>query len=45
MEGGILPCGQVAGALHALIDVAEFIPGMVGEALAVLERVANYRVA
>ena len=45
MEGGILPCGQVAGALHALIDVAEFIPGMVNEAIAVLDGLRAYRVA
>ena len=33
MQGGILPCGQIAGALTELIHVAEFIPGMVNEAL------------
>ena len=39
MEGGLLPCGQVAGAIRDLIDVASFIPGMVEEAIAELERV------
>ena len=38
MEGGILPCGQVAGALTELIDVAAFIPAMVAEAIAVMAR-------
>ena len=38
MEGGILPCGQVAGALTELIDVAHFIPAMVAEAIAVMAR-------
>lgn len=37
MDGGILPCGQVAGAIKDLIHVAEFVPGMVAEAIAVLE--------
>ena len=32
MVGGILPCGQIAGALQDLIDVAEFVPGMVEQA-------------
>ena len=45
MEGGILPCGQVAGALSELIDVAEFIPGMVREAIAVLDRLRSLQVA
>lgn len=41
MDGGILPCGQVAGALHDLIRVAEFVPGMVREAIAVMGRMRN----
>jgi len=44
MEGGILPCGQVAGAITDLIHVAEFIPGMVREAIAVLDRLRACRV-
>ena len=44
MEGGILPCGQIAGALTELIDVASFVPAMVSEALAVLERVRGWTV-
>jgi len=44
MEGGILPCGQIAGAITELIHVAEFIPGMVLEAIAVLDGVRALRV-
>ena len=44
MQGGILPCGQIAGAITDLIHVAEFIPGMVREAIAVLERLRTLRV-
>ena len=36
MAGGILPCGQIAGALQDLIDVAEFVPGMVEQAYDIL---------
>lgn len=43
MQGGILPAGQVAGAINDLIHVAEFVPGMVSEALAILERLARLR--
>lgn len=39
MVGGILPAGQISGAINDLIRVAEFVPGMVGEAIAVLDRV------
>ncbi len=38
VNGGILPCGQIAGAINDLIHVAEFVPGMVSDAIAVLER-------
>ena len=38
INGGILPCGQIAGAINDLIHVAEFVPGMVSDAIAVLER-------
>ena len=43
MRGGILPAGQIAGAIRDLIHVAEFVPGMVAEAIAVLERLARLR--
>ena len=43
MQGGILPAGQIAGAINDLIHVAEFVPGMVEEALAVLDRLAQLR--
>ena len=43
MIGGILPAGQIAGAINDLIHVAEFVPGMVEEALAVLDRLARLR--
>jgi enoyl-[acyl-carrier protein] reductase II len=36
MLGGILPCGQIAGAITDLIDVADFIPAMVADAIDVL---------
>ena len=39
MDGGILPAGQIAGAIHDLVHVAEFIPGMVDEAIAQLQRI------
>ena len=41
MEGGILPCGQIAGALQELINVAEFVPGMVEHACDILERLGQ----
>lgn len=37
VEEGILPAGNVSGAITDLIRVAEFIPAMVGEAVTVLE--------
>jgi NAD(P)H-dependent flavin oxidoreductase YrpB (nitropropane dioxygenase family) len=40
MEGGILPCGQVAGVIKDLIDVASFIPAMVDEAIRILRQLA-----
>ncbi len=44
IEGGILPCGQIAGAINDLIRVAEFVPGMVLDALAILERLRRLQV-
>ena len=38
---GILPAGQVSGAIHELIHVADFIPQMMSEALATFERLAS----
>ena len=35
---GIMPCGQVASAIQDLIHVAEFVPGVVADAIAVLSR-------
>ncbi|MGO9957233.1 MAG: NAD(P)H-dependent flavin oxidoreductase [Solirubrobacteraceae bacterium] len=35
---GIMPCGQVAGGIADLIDVAEFVPGVIAEAIAVIHR-------
>ena len=40
MDGGILPCGQVAGVIEDLIDVASFIPSMVDEAIEILRGLA-----
>lgn len=42
MHGGILPCGQIAGAIIDLIDVASFVPGVVAEAAAILRDLARY---
>ncbi|MGE0502043.1 MAG: NAD(P)H-dependent flavin oxidoreductase [Rhizobiaceae bacterium] len=38
MDAGLLPAGQVSGAINDLIHVAEFIPGIVREAIAVMDR-------
>lgn len=37
MEGGLLPAGQVSGAIRDYIHVAEFVPGVVAEAIEVLK--------
>lgn len=37
MTHGLLPGGQVSGAINDLIRVAEFVPGMVAEAISVLD--------
>jgi len=37
LDGGIVPMGQVASGIKEMIHVAEFIPGMVAEAAAVLD--------
>lgn len=37
MDDGILPAGNVSGAINDLISVAEFVPALVDEAITVLE--------
>ena len=39
MDGGLMPIGQVAGAINDLIDVATFVPKMVADAVAQMELV------
>lgn len=39
MEQGLLPAGQVSGAIRELVSVADFLPGIVAEAISVLENV------
>lgn len=39
--GGIMPCGQVGSGIDDLIHVAEFVPGLVQEVIAVTERLAG----
>lgn len=41
MIGGILPCGQIAGAIRDLINVAEFVPGMVEQACNILREMGR----
>lgn len=42
MEGGLLPSGQVAGAIRDLIDAATFVPALVASAIAELERARRF---
>lgn len=37
VEGGLMPCGQVASAIDGLIHVAEFVPGVVEDTIAILD--------
>ncbi|ODU07614.1 MAG: hypothetical protein ABS81_00460 [Pseudonocardia sp. SCN 72-86] len=37
VDGGILPAGNVSGAITDLVHVAEFVPALVEEAIAVLD--------
>lgn len=37
VDAGIMPAGQISGAIQDLVHVAEFVPGMVSEAIAVLD--------
>jgi NAD(P)H-dependent flavin oxidoreductase YrpB (nitropropane dioxygenase family) len=39
MKGGLLPAGQVSGAINDLIDAADFIPKMVEDAIRTMARV------
>ncbi len=41
LTGGILPCGQIAGALNEIIDVAGFIPAMIEQAIGILRRMGR----
>lgn len=41
MAGGILPAGQISGAIDELIDVADFVPGVVAEAQEILRKLAQ----
>ena len=43
MLGGILLAGQISGAISDLIHGAEFIRGIVNEAVAVLDRLSGYK--
>lgn len=38
MAGGILPAGQISGAISDLIHVGEFVPAMVADAIDALDR-------
>lgn len=38
MEGGLLPAGQIAGAIRDIVDAATFVPGLVAEAIATMRR-------
>ena len=42
MRGGILPAGQISGAINDMIDVAAFVPGVVAEAAAILRGLSRY---
>ncbi len=39
MAGGLLPAGQVSGAINDLIDVASFLPAIVADAIEQMQRV------
>lgn len=42
MVGGLLPAGQISGAINDLIDAASFLPQLVAEAIEELGRVNRY---
>jgi hypothetical protein len=39
MQGGLLPAGQVSGAINDLIDAADFVPGIVAQAVEQMNRI------
>ncbi|MDA8373439.1 MAG: nitronate monooxygenase family protein [Actinomycetota bacterium] len=41
LDSGILPAGQVASGIHEIVSVAEFVPAMAAEAVALLRRLAQ----
>ena len=41
VEDGLVLTGQVASAIHDLVDVAEFVPAMAAEAAAIIRRLAG----
>lgn len=41
VDAGILPAGQVSGAINDLIHVAEFVPYLVEEAVHILQELAQ----
>jgi len=41
LETGILPAGQVASGIREVVSVAEFVPAMAAEAVAVLRKLAS----
>jgi NAD(P)H-dependent flavin oxidoreductase YrpB (nitropropane dioxygenase family) len=41
VEDGLVMTGQVASAIHTLIQVADFVPAMAAEAAAILRRLAD----
>lgn len=42
MVRGLLPAGQVSGSIRDLISVAEFVPGIVADAIEELRRVNRF---
>jgi NAD(P)H-dependent flavin oxidoreductase YrpB (nitropropane dioxygenase family) len=40
VENGLVLTGQIASAIHDLVDVAEFVPAMAEEAAAIIRRLA-----
>ena len=45
MDRGLLPAGQVAGAIKDIVSAATFVPGIVAEAIAEIERIRTRIVA
>lgn len=38
MRGGLLPAGQVSGAINDMVDAAEFVPRMVSDAIGTMTK-------